>query len=93
MNCTCCPFKPVATDNCGLYHKEAEFCEAKAAFMKAFAEALFKEQFGDLVVARPIGPIENMKLTIPEELPYRFLLEQMRPLAPNQIAIVKNEEK
>lgn len=90
MNCTGCPFKPVSSDSCGLYHKEAEVCDAKEAFMKAFAEALFKEQFGDLVVARPI---EHMKLTIPDKLPYRFLLEQMRPLAPNQTIIIRNEEK
>ena len=90
MNCTGCPFKPVSSDSCGLYHKEAEVCDAKEAFMKAFAEALFKEQFGDLVV---MCPIEHMKLTIPEKLPYRFLLEQMRPLAPNQTIIIRNEEK
>lgn len=58
--------------------------------MKAFAEALFKEQFGDLVV---VHPIEHMKLTIPEKTPYRFLLAQMRPLAPDQVAIIRNEEK
>ena len=90
MNCIDCPFKPVASDSCGLYHKEVEVCEAKEAFMKAFAEALFKEQFGDLVVVRPI---EHMKLTISEKLPYRFLLEQTHPLAPNQIVIIRNEEK
>jgi len=93
VNCTDCPFKPVVSESCGLYHKEAEVCETKEKFMKAFAEALFKEQFGDLVVARPIGLIEHMKLTIPEKLPYRFLLAQTHPLTPNQIAIVRNEEK
>ena len=89
MDCAGCPFKPVVSESCGLYHKEIEVCEVKEAFMKAFSEALFKEQFGDLVVVRPI---EHMKLTIPEKTPYRFLLEQTRPLAPNQIVIIKNQE-
>lgn len=89
MDCTGCPFKPVVSDSCELYHKEAEVCETKEKFMKTFAEALFKEQFGDLVV---VHPIEHMKLTIPEKLPYRFLLAQTHPLAPNQIVIVKNQE-
>ena len=89
MDCVGCPFKPVVSESCGLYHKETEVCEAKELFFKAFAEALFKEQFGDLVVAHSI---EHMELTIPEKPPYRFLLEQMRPLAPNRIVIVKNQE-
>ena len=89
MNCIGCPFKQVVSESCGLYHKEAEVCEAKELFFKRFAEALFKEQFGDLVV---VHPIEHMELTIPEKPPYRFLLEQTRPLDPNQIAIIKNQE-
>lgn len=89
MNCTGCPFKPIASESCGLYHKEAEVCEAKEMFMKAFAEALFKEQFGDLVV---VHPIEHMKVELPKKLPHRIMFDRFYPLDLNSVAIIRNKE-